>query len=549
MNLYQKNEKPLLVTMALPYANGSIHLGHLVEAVMADVFVRANKMTGRDTIYICADDTHGTPIQINAMKQNITPEELITKAWDEHTRDYAEYGIEFDKFYTTNSEENRVWVERIYAQLQKNGLISEKTIQQFYCEYDKRFLPDRFVRGTCPKCGAQNQYGDNCEVCGASYNSETLKDPKCSLCQKTPILKDSEHFFIDMKKEKNFLDKYIAENGVIQDDMKVFVNNWASDLQERCISRDAPYFGFKIPQTKDKYFYVWLDAPVGYIGSTQKYCDEKGIDVNKYWSENANAEVVHIIGKDIVYFHALLWPVMLKSAKLKTPDSLYIHGFLTIEGEKMSKTRGTFILAKDFVKRVKHDNAAQYLRFYFVAKLALNVNDLDFSIDELVTAINSTLVNNIGNFCNRTSTFLDRFFDSTIPDCGSDEEIERQSLDIMKKIVEFLLKLNFRAALDEIRNLGSLANKYFQDEKPWELVKSDMERAKKVMATCANLSAVLGVAIKPVVPEIARILENQFGENFNYDSANFGRRNKKILPAQKLALPLEKAMFDGLYAS
>ncbi|MCL1947942.1 MAG: methionine--tRNA ligase [Chitinivibrionia bacterium] len=547
MELYKKKNKPLLVTMALPYANGSIHLGHLVEAVIADVFVRAQKMTGRDTIYICADDTHGTPIQISAMKQNITPEQLISKAFDEHTRDYAIYGIGFDKYYTTNSEENRIWMEKIYGELQKNSMINKKTLQQFYCEHDKRFLPDRFVKGDCPKCGAQNQYGDNCEVCGASYNSEDIKNPKCSLCEKEPILKDSEHFFVDMKKEKDFLEKYLAQSDVIQDDIKVFVNNWASDLQERCISRDEPYFGFKIPDTKDKYFYVWLDAPVGYISSTQKYCDEKGIDVNKYWNENSDCEIVHIIGKDIVYFHALLWPVMLKNAKIKTPDSLFIHGFLTVEGEKMSKSRGTFILANDFAKKVNHSFAAQYLRFYFASKLTPTVSDLDFSMDEFINVINSTLVNNIGNFCNRTSTFLDRFFESVIPDAECDKEIERQSLEFTKKIIEFLLQRNFRAAIDEIRNLGSMANKYFQDEKPWELVKTDLERAKKVMATCANLIAVLGVNIKPIVPEIAKTLEEQFSENFVWDNANFNRRNKKIAPAKKLALPLEKEMLDGLY--
>jgi methionyl-tRNA synthetase len=329
--------------------------------------------------------------------------------------------------------------------------------------------------------------------------------------------------------------------------MKIFVNNWVNDLQERCISRDEPYFGFKIPDTQNKYFYVWLDAPVGYVASTQKYCDENSIDINKYWNEDSNAEIVHIIGKDIVYFHALLWPVMLKTAKLKIPDSLCIHGFLTIEGEKMSKTRGTFILAKDFVQKVKHDGIAQYLRFYFASKLALNVNDLDFSVDEFINLINSTLVNNIGNFCNRTSTFLDKFFDSTIPDADYDEEIARQSSESVKKIVQHLLNLNSKAAIDEIRNLGNSANKYFQDKKPWELVKTDMEQAKKVMTTCANLVAVLGVAIKPIIPKIAKTLENQFNEDFDWDNANFGRKNKKILPAQKLALPLEKTMFDKLY--
>jgi methionyl-tRNA synthetase len=349
-----------------------------------------------------------------------------------------------------------------------------------------------------------------------------------------------------MKKEKDFLEKYLSKSGVIQDDMKTFVNNWASDLQERCISRDEPYFGFKIPQTDNKYFYVWLDAPIGYISSTQKYCDENGIDINKYWNENSDAEIVHIIGKDIVYFHALLWPVMLKTAKIKTPDSLFIHGFLTIEGEKMSKTRGTFILAKDFAEKVKAEGAMQFLRFYFASKLTPTVNDLDFSADEFVNVINSTLVNNFGNFCNRTSVFLDRFFESTIPDVDCDKEIERQSLELVRKTIDFLLKFNFRAAIEDMRNLGNLANKYFQDKKPWELVKTDMEEAKIVLATCANLIAVLSVVIKPIVPEISKITEHIFDEIFNWDSANFNRKNKKILPMQKLALPLEKAMFDGL---
>lgn len=550
----KNNNKPLLLTMALPYANGSIHLGHLVEAVIADMYVRSQRMNEREVLFICADDTHGTPIQISAMKQGITPEELIAKAWDEHTADYAKYQIEFDKFYTTNSKENRFWMEKIYADLQKNGLINKKTIKQFYCENDKMFLPDRFVKGTCPKCGAENQNSDNCEVCGASYNGEDIKNPKCSICGQTPVLKDSEHFFVEMQKEQSFIKEYLAKDGVIQDDMKVFVNNWANDLQERCISRDEPYFGFKIPGTGEngepaKYFYVWLDAPIGYISSTQKYCDENGLDVEKYWGENADCVIEHIIGKDIVYFHALLLPVMLKNAKIKTADSLFIHGFLTMEGEKMSKSNGTFILAKDFVKRVKHENANQYLRFYFAGKLTPTVNDLDFSVDEFINAINSTLVNNIGNFCNRTSTFLDKFFGSTIPEILCDSEIEKKSIELVEKIKMNFLARNYRTAVDEIRNLGSIANKYFQDEKPWELVKTDMEKAKIVLATCANLVAILGVVIKPIIPEIANKIEIQFGEEFTWKSANFNRAGKKIGVAQKLALPLEKAMFDELYSN
>ena len=547
------NNRPLLLTMALPYANGSIHLGHLVEAVIADMYVRAQKMTGREVLFICADDQHGTPIQISAMKQGITPEELIAKAWDEHTADYAKYGIEFDYYYKTHSEENRIYMEKIYGDLQKNGLITQKTIKQFYCESDKMFLPDRFVKGTCPKCGAENQNSDNCEICGASFNGEDIKNPKCSLCGQTPILKDSEHFFVDMQKEQDFLKQYLAKDGVIQDDMKVFVNNWTNDLQERCISRDEPYFGFKIPGTgastgsAPKYFYVWLDAPIGYISSTQKYCDENGIDINKYWGENADCEIVHIIGKDIVYFHALLLPVMLKNAKIKTADRLFIHGFLTVEGEKMSKSNGTFILAKDFAEKVQVEGVLQFLRFYFASKLTPTVNDLDFSIDEFISTTNSTLVNNLGNFGNRTSIFLERFFDSTIPDVESDAEIEKQALEIVEKVKQNYFAMNFRAAVDEIRNLGNLANKYFQEQKPWELVKTDMEQAKIVLATCANLIAVLSTTAKPIIPEIAKIAEKKFGEVLDWESANLKRRNKKILGVQKIALPLEKAMFDELY--
>jgi len=540
--------------MALPYANGSIHLGHLVEAVQADVYARSQKMTGREVLFICADDQHGTPIQISAMKQGITPEELIARALASHEEDYEKYGIEFDFYYQTHSEENRFYMEKIYAGLQENGLIDKKTIKQFYCEKDKMFLPDRFVKGTCPKCSAENQNSDNCEVCGSSYNGEDIKNPKCSLCGQIPILKDSEHFFVDMQKEQSFLKNYVSKDGVIQDDMKVFVNNWTDDLQERCISRDEPYFGFKIPGTGEngmppKYFYVWLDAPIGYISSTQKYCDENGIDINKYWSEDADCEIIHIIGKDIVYFHALLLPVMLKNAKIKVADRIFIHGFLTMEGEKMSKARGTFILAKDFAEKVQVEGIRQFLRFYFASKLTSTVNDLDFSIDEFINLINSTLVNNIGNFCNRTSVFLDRFFESTIPDVECDCEIEIQALEIVEKIKANYSAVNYRAAVDEIRNLGNLANKYFQDKKPWELVKTDMEQAKVVLTTCVNFIANFCVVIKPITPKIAEIAEEKFGEIFSWESANFKRRNKKVLPMQKLALPLEKAMFDGLYSN
>ncbi len=541
---------PLLVTMALPYANGDIHLGHMVEAVQTDIFVRAQKMTGRETVYICADDTHGTPIQLNAMKQGITPEELIATFWDNHTRDYQSFGIGFDKYYTTNSEENRQWAEKIYGSLVEGGLIKKKTIEQYYCEHDKRFLPDRFVQGTCPKCGAEDQYGDNCEKCGATYNAEELSSAACVLCGNGPELRETEHFFITMEKKEAYLTEYLNSGEVIQNDMKSFVMNWVKDPQERCISRDAPYFGFKIPGTEDKYFYVWLDAPVGYVSSTDKWCQETGRDMMDYWGEDAPGDVVHVIGKDIVYFHTMLWPVMLHTVGLKQPSRIIIHGFLTVEGEKMSKSRGTFILAKDYVDRVTHDDAAQFLRLYYASKLADNSNDLDFNIDEFINKVNTTLVNNIGNFTNRSFTFLQKFFDGTAPTCDWDSAMADAAATSLASVQEKLIAVNFRSALDEIHAFGSLCNKYFQDNEPWKLVKlDDKSEAERVMVTCVNMVKTLGTMLKPIVPEIAARIEAMFDAEFSWESGLFSVKGQRFGEPQKLALPLEAEHFDELYAA
>jgi methionyl-tRNA synthetase len=540
-------DKPLVVTMALPYANGDIHLGHMVEAVQTDIYVRTQKMYGRKTLYFCADDTHGTPIQLNAMRQGITPEELIAKAWDNHKRDYDSFDIQFDKFYSTNSEENREWAENIFSKMGEKNLITKKVIEQYYCEHDKRFLPDRFIKGTCPKCGAHDQYGDNCEKCGATYDSEDIIKPACTLCGGEPVLRETEHFFAEMSSKEEFLTSYLSPgNGVLQDDMQNFVMNWVEDMQPRCISRDAPYFGFKIPGTEDKYFYVWLDAPVGYVSTTDKWCRENGENVLDYWGADANAEVVHFIGKDIVYFHTLLWPVMLEAAGLKKPSKVFVHGFLTVEGEKMSKSRGTFILAKDFIDKVDHPEAAEFIRLYYASKLSGGAADLDFNIEEFVNRVNTTLSNNIGNFQNRTCTFLDRFFDSTVPDCDWDEDIAKQSEELAEEIRQNLLVVNYRTAVDKIHQLGSLANKYFQDKKPWELVKTDMDEAQKVLNTCVNLVKTLGTVLKPIVPTVASRIEKQFGEDFNWDSTKFSLKGEKIGTAEKLIVPLEMELFETL---
>ena len=333
--------KKFLVTMALPYANGDIHLGHLLEAVQTDIFVRYQKLRGNHVVFVCADDTHGTPIELSAIKRNITPDELIAQAHKDHVRDYAGFNIGFDIFSTTNSDENRVYAELIFENLKKNGLVVEREINQYYCEHDKRFLPDRFIAGTCPKCKSPKQYGDVCESCGATYEPTDLGDPHCVVCGKPPVMRQSRHFYVQLSKCEQFLRDFLAQPGVLQDDMRNFVTTWINDgLREWCVSRDGPYFGFKIPGTDNKFFYVWLDAPIGYLSSTDRWCKDNGRKVEEYWAPRSGTRIVHFIGKDIVYFHALFWPVMLKNSNFNLPSTIFVHGFLNIGGEKMSKIAG-----------------------------------------------------------------------------------------------------------------------------------------------------------------------------------------------------------------
>ncbi|MGM0443575.1 MAG: methionine--tRNA ligase [Fibrobacterota bacterium] len=548
--LDRSDESPLVVTMALPYANGDIHLGHMVEAVQTDIFVRAQRMTGRQTIYVCADDTHGTPIELNARKQGITPEELVSRAQENHERDYAAFDISFDTYHSTNSDENRRWAEWIFRRIDEEGGIIQKEVEQYYCEHDSRFLPDRLIKGTCPKCGAQEQYGDVCEKCGMSYDPEDLAEPRCTLCGNAPVLKTSEHFFVDLAGGEQFLRDYLR-SGVLQKEMRNFVENWIDDgLKQWCISRDEPYFGFKIPGTENKYFYVWLDAPVGYIASTQKWCDDNGVDIDTLWRKDSSSEVVHFIGKDITYFHTLFWPYMLNMAELKLPSRIFIHGFLTVEGEKMSKSRGTFILADKYVNTVKHTDAAEFLRLYYASKLSGGSGDLDFNIDEFISRINTTLVNNVGNFGNRTFTFLKKYFENTVPDADWDKDMDRDAADTLEKVYEALTEVRYRTAVDLIYAFGNRCNKYFQDAAPWKLIKEDdRTEVNRVMVTCVNLVKTLGTMLKPIVPGITARLERAFDTEFSWKSGLFdgALRGRTFAQPEKLVSPLEKEMFDNLY--
>ncbi len=544
----KNNQGTLLVTMALPYANGDIHLGHLVEAIQTDIFVRYTKMAGRKTVFVCADDTHGTPIQINAMKLGITPQELIANAWKNHVKDYKYFSIGFDTFYTTDSPENRYWSELIFEKMKKKGLIKKKEIEQYYCKTCKRFLPDRFIKGTCPKCQAEDQYGDVCESCGATYDPVDLKDSKCVICEGTPVLKKSKHFFVQLAKEENFLKGFLNETPVLQDDMKNFVMRWVEDgLKEWCISRDGPYFGFEIPNEKNKYFYVWLDAPIGYIAATEKWCKENNQDVHHIWDKDTPGEIIHFIGKDIIYFHSLFWPVMLHAASLKLPQKEFVHGFLTVEGEKMSKSRGTFILASQFVNSVKHPWACEYLRFYYGAKLTNNTADIDLNIDEFCNKINTILVNNIGNLHHRTSVFLDRYFDSQVPDVEWDENIKDSVEKAALKIVKHFQNVEFKAVIENIQALGSLGNKYYQDTKPWELIKKNKEEASQVMVTCINLVKACAVFLKPFIPNIIKKLEKQFQKEFQWDDYFFSLRGIPLGKTEKIVVPIEKSEFNALF--
>jgi methionyl-tRNA synthetase len=542
------HDKKLLVTSALPYANNDIHLGHLLEAVQTDIFVRYHRLRGTKVLYVCADDTHGTPVELSALRKNIAPEQLIEQVRKDHISDYAGFNISFDIYYSTNSEENRRYAEFIYDKLKQNGLVVEKEISQFYCEHDKRFLPDRFIVGECPRCKAANQYGDVCEKCGATYDPTEMNNPHCIICSSKPVLKQSRHLYVQLKECENFLREYISGTDVLQSDIRNFVMSWIEDgLREWCISRDGPYFGFKIPGTENKYFYVWLDAPIGYISSTDRYCKDHGERVEDYWNGDNNTHIVHFIGKDIVYFHALFWPVMLKNAGFNLPSKIFVHGFLNIEGEKMSKSRGTFILARDYLKKVNHPQAPEFLRFYFGSKLMPNTGDIDLNKNELLTKVAATLVNNIGNLHHRTFVFCERYFDRRIPDAPWDEAIATVVNEAAREIATYYERCEIKSVVEKIHALGSLGNKYYQDSKPWEVLKSDPSKAAIIMVTCVNLIKALAVFIKPITPELAGRVERQLGMIFKWDDAAFSLSGKPLGVTEKIVKPLEETDLDPVF--
>ncbi len=535
------HDERILVTAALPYANGAIHLGHLVEYIQTDIYVRFLKMTGRDAAYICADDTHGAPIELNAAKEGVTPEAFIERWHRAHARDFAAFDVDFDIFYTTHSEENRRWVYRIYEALRDGGHLVEREIEQLYCENDARFLPDRFVKGTCPKCGAPDQYGDVCEKCNTAYKPTDLEAPRCAVCGGTPVVRKSTHIFMRLSDFTEFLKGWTSA-GTLQPEIRNFIEGWlAEGLQDWCVTRDAPYFGFEVPDRPGKYFYVWMDAPVGYISSTERWCRERGDrTVEAYW-ERPGARIIHFIGRDIVYFHTLFWPAMLEGAKLALPSRVIVHGMLTINGEKMSKTRGTFINASEYLEHLD----PTWLRYYYAGNLSARPEDLDLNFDDFLNRINAELVDNLANLCHRAITFAHKFFEGRVT--TPDPEVEREALGYMERIRAHYEALEFRKAVREICALGDFGNEYFQKAAPWAQRKRDPEAAQRSVTTAVNLAKLIAIALKPIVPRISAQLEEELKTGpLAWSDACFDVADRTLGAPRPLARKVERQQIDAL---
>jgi methionyl-tRNA synthetase len=495
--------KKILVTSALPYANGSIHLGHLVEYIQTDIWVRFQKMQGHTVHYVCADDTHGTPIMLRAEKEGITPEALIDAVHKEHSADFKAFLVEFDNYYSTNSEENKVLSQTIYKKLKANGKIATKTIEQFYDPVKNMFLPDRFIKGECPKCHAKDQYGDNCEVCGATYNPTELINAYSAVSGAAPVRKETEHYFFKLSECEAFLKDW-TRSGTLQGEAANKMGEWfESGLNDWDISRDAPYFGFEIPDAPGKYFYVWLDAPIGYMASFKKLCADKGLDFDEYWKQDSTTELYHFIGKDILYFHALFWPATLEFSGYRTPTQIFAHGFLTVNGEKMSKSRGTFITARSYLDHIKNP---EYLRYYYAAKLNSSMEDIDLSLDDFVARVNSDLVGKYINIASRTAGFINKRFDGKIRAATKHPVIEELK-NAAEPIADAYQSREYGKALREIMRLADQANAWVAEAAPWVTAKKEgVEAEAELLLDCSaalEMFRLLTLYLKPVLPKLA----------------------------------------------
>ena len=509
------SKRRILVTSALPYANGEIHLGHLLEYIQTDIWVRFQKMQGNECHYVCADDAHGTPIMLKADEMGITPEELIAGVSERHQADFKDFNIEFSQFHSTHSEENRYFSELIYSRLKESGFIKTRVISQAFDPEKEMFLPDRFIKGECPKCGAEDQYGDNCEACGATYSTTELKNARSVVSGATPIEKDSEHFFFDLPQFEQQLKDW-TKAGHLQEEVSNKLAEWFEQgLQQWDISRDKPYFGFKIPGTEDKYFYVWLDAPIGYMASFKKLCDNSDLEFDDFFAKGSDTELYHFIGKDIVYFHALFWPATLIGSNFRTPNAIFAHGFLSVNGQKMSKSRGTFIQARTYLETLN----PECLRYYYAYKLSSKIDDIDLNLEDFKQRVNSDLVGKVVNIASRSASFVVKKFDKELSSNCIEQGLYDEFVAASSEIVGHYEDRNFGQAMRSIMKLADKANQYIDDKKPWQLAKEEgkMQEVHEITSLAINLFRVLMTYLKPVLPEMAEKSE----AFLNVDSLNW----------------------------
>ncbi len=546
--------RKILVTSALPYANGSIHLGHLVEYIQTDIWVRFQKMSGNTCHYVCADDTHGTPIMLRAEKEGITPEQLIARVWQEHYDDFAAFHVAFDNYGSTNSNETKESAQGIYRTLKKNGLIEVRSIEQYYDPVKNMFLPDRFIKGECPKCSAKDQYGDNCEVCGAAYSPTDLINPFSAVSGAKPVLRNSDHYFFKLSAEtcQKFLREW-TRSGSLQAEAANKMQEWLgaegeNKLTDWDISRDAPYFGFEIPDAPGKYFYVWLDAPVGYMGSFRQLCAKTGLEFNDYWKQGSDAELYHFIGKDILYFHALFWPAMLQHAGFRTPTKLFAHGFLTVNGEKMSKSRGTFITARSYVDHIKN---TEYLRYYYAAKLNGTMEDIDLNLEDFVAKVNSDLIGKYINIASRCSGFLTKFFDGELAFSDAKPLLDG-AIGSGKTVAESFEARDYARALRDIMAIADRLNGEIAAAAPWTLAKDESQRAAlhDISSRALHGFWVLSVLLSPVLPALtSRVARELFGMDRDFTWADLGALPTRVNAYQHLATRLDPKLIEAMVAA
>ncbi len=536
--------RKILVTSALPYANGPIHIGHLVEYIQTDIWARFQKLRGHQCYYVCADDAHGTPIMLRAQKEGLTPETLIARFHTEHQADFADFAIGFDNYYSTHSDENQYLSNLIYKGLKDGGYIERRTIRQFYDPVEKMFLPDRFIRGECPKCGAKDQYGDSCEICSKTYNPTELKNPVSAISGAKPIEKESEHLFVNLSNFETMLQEWTG-SGTLQPEVLHKIKEWfETGLQAWDISREAPYFGFEIPDEPGKYFYVWLDAPIGYMASFKNLCDKQQLDFDEFWGADSQAELYHFIGKDIIYFHTLFWPAMLSAGGFRKPTAVFVHGFLTVDGQKMSKSRGTFINARTYLNHLN----PEYLRYYFAAKLSNGVDDIDLNLEDFLQRVNSDLVGKVVNIASRCAGFISKRFNGELASTLHDQGLYQELIDAGDNIAKAYEKRDYNKAVRDIMALADRANQYINEQKPWVIAKQ-ADKEGDLQAVCSqglNLFRVLMGYLAPILPLMTEQVETFLATSVSWQPAPL--LGHKINVFKPLMRRVEQKQIDAMIA-